>query len=198
MRLVLAALFAMIFGTAALAQSSYTIAPGDTLSVEVVQDASLNRSVLVLPDGSFSFPYAGTINAAGKTVAAVQDEIRQGIASNFAVEPTVFVSVAQTVPRTATGTGTATIDVYFLGEFAAPGTKALPRGTTFLQALAAGGAMTSFAAQKRLQLRRTDASGRQTVTTFNYHAIANGAAMSHDVVLRDGDVILAPERRLFE
>ena len=202
--LAIFALFAAAFsGLPAAAQSDYRITPGDVLAVEVVQDSSLNRSVLVLPDGKFSFPYAGTVQAGGRTIGEVQRDIQAGIASNFAVEPTVFVSVSQLTERSARGSGgggsgRGTIDIFFLGEFATPGTKALPRGTTFLQALASGGAFTNFAATKRLQLRRTDASGRQTVTTINYRAIANGASLGHDVILRDGDVILAPERRLFE
>ena len=202
MRRVILVLLAVVFGTAAVAQNGYRIRAGDVLAVEVLQDTSLNREVLVLPDGQFSFPFAGTLQAGGRTVLEVQEAIKAGIASNFAVEPTVFVSVRQLVPpappRAAGPVVPATIDVYFLGEFAAPGAKALPPGTTFLQALAAGGAFTSFAAQKRIQLRRTDATGRQSVVTINYRAIADGGRLSHDVVLQDGDIILAPERRLFE
>jgi polysaccharide export outer membrane protein len=202
MRRFILVLLAVVLGTAAAAQDGYRIRPGDVLAVEVLQDATLNREVLVLPDGRFSFPFAGTLVAGGRTVDEVQQSIKSGIASNFAVEPTVFVSVRQLVPpaapRAAGPVVPVTIDIFFLGEFASPGAKALPPGTTFLQALAAGGAFTSFAAQKRIQLRRTDASGRQSVTTINYRAIADGARLSQDPVLQDGDIILAPERRLFE
>ena len=52
----------------ATAQSNYRIQPGDTLQIEVLEDANLNRSVLVLPDGSISFPLAGTVKAGGRSV----------------------------------------------------------------------------------------------------------------------------------
>lgn len=191
---------ALTLGSGAWAQGGYRVVPGDVLSVEVLQDSSLNRDVLVLPDGRFSFPYAGTLKAGGLTLDQIQQEIKTGIASNFAIEPTVFVSIRQLKPAVAAGAAAApaTIDVYFLGEFASPGLKQLKPGTTFLQALAQGGAFTNFAALKRIQLRRSDATGGQTVTTINYRKIANGGTLSHDVVLQEGDVILVPERRLFE
>ena len=51
---------------AAAAQSDYRIQPGDTLQIEVLEDPNLNRSVLVLPDGSISVPLVGTVRAGGR------------------------------------------------------------------------------------------------------------------------------------
>lgn len=202
MKSVILALVALIFATAASAQSGYQIRPGDVLGIEVLQDPSLNREVLVLPDGSFSFPFAGNVNASGRSTDQVQSTLAQGISGNFASEPNVFVSVRTLRDAPAAtgggGGGRASIDVYFLGEFNAPGQLSLDRGTTILQALAEAGGLSPFAADRRIQLRRTDRSGRQNVTTIDYRAIANGGVLSRDITLHDGDVILAPERRLFE
>jgi polysaccharide export outer membrane protein len=86
-----------------------------------------------------------------------------------------------------------------LGEVGAPGQKRIERGTTVLQALATAGGFTRFAATKRILLRRSNPStGEQTVSRINYNAIANGASVGSDIVLADGDVIIVPERRLFE
>ena len=50
--IVLALLFALL-APAAFAQSAgYRIQPGDSLAVTVLEDETLNRQVLVLPDGS--------------------------------------------------------------------------------------------------------------------------------------------------
>lgn len=194
----LIALVATVFATGAFAQSGYQIRTGDTLQIEVLEDPSLNRSVLVLPDGTISFPFAGSIRAAGRTTASVDAAITAGIASNFASEPNVFVTVASLTQR-ATGSGSARIDVYMLGEIASPGEKELKRGTTLLQALAETGGFTAFAAKKRIILRRTNSrTGEQSVSKINYKSIADGAAVGGDIVLRDGDVIIVPERRLFE
>jgi polysaccharide export outer membrane protein len=195
-----AALSLILVAGASLAQSEYRIQPGDTLAIEVLEDSTLNRSVVVLPDGRFSFPFAGSLPAAGRTVSQVQSDIAQAIQSNYATRPTVFVS-AQPADRPAvTGpSAAATIDVYFLGEVGTPGLRPVAPGTTFLQALAQAGGFTPFAATKRIQLHRTDPrTGQQVVQSFNYKALSRGAQLLQDTPLRDGDVILVPERRLFE
>jgi polysaccharide export outer membrane protein len=198
MRNLFVALVAAVFASGAMAQSGYQIRPGDTLSVEVLEDSSLNRSVLVLPDGTISFPFAGSVRAAGLTADQVDAAITSGITGNFASEPNVFVTVATLSERPA-ATGAAQVRIYMIGEIAAPGEKRMRRGTTLVQALAETGGFTSFAATKRIVLRRTDRrTGQQSVSKINYKAIADGAAVGGDIVLRDGDVIIVPERRLFE
>lgn len=191
-------LVAAVFATGAVAQSGYQIRPGDTLSIEVLEDSSLNRSVLVLPDGTISFPFAGSVQAAGRTASQVDAAITSGISGNFASEPNVFVTVS-TLSEAPVSTGTTSIHIYMMGEITAPGEKMLKRGTTLVQALAETGGFTSFAATKRIVLRRIDKrTGQHSVHRINYKAIADGAAVGGDVVLRDGDVIIVPERRLFE
>ncbi len=198
MKKFLVAILSIFAATAAVAQSGYQIQPGDTLQIEVLEDPSLNRSVLVLPDGTISFPFAGSVAASGRSAGQVSDIITSGIASNFATEPNVFVTV-QSLRTGPVGSGPARIDVYMIGEIATPGEKKLGRGTTLIQALAETGGFTKFAATKRIVLRRTDPrTGKQTVSRINYKAIADGAAVGNDIVLRDGDVIIVPERRLFE
>ena len=207
MKSILFAIIACLAATAAVAQSAYQLRAGDQLSVEVLEDPSLNRSLLILPDGTINFPFAGAIRASGRTAEEVERAIIAGIASNFANEPTVFVTVRALRPEEPRILGQgqrapaapATIDIYMMGEVASPGIKQLSPGTTLLQALAATGGFTKFAAEKRILLRRTDpVSGRNGVYKINYKAIAAGAALASDITLADGDVIIVPERRLFE
>lgn len=179
---------------------NYQISPGDTLQIEVVEDPDLNRSVLVTPDGRISFPFAGTVPAAGRTVSQVERALSSAMANNFTSPPTIFASVAGLAEEEATAQiEEATIDVYVLGEVASPGVKAMPTDATLLQALSLAGGVTRFAATKRLQLRRRDPStGREYVYPINYKAITEGARLEGNVTLGQGDVILVPERRLFE
>lgn len=201
MKTLITALLAVLAATTlATAQSRYQISPGDRLSIEVLEDPALNREALVLPDGRFSFPFAGTVVAAGRTVEEVESALESAIAPNFASQPNVFVTV-QSAEGTLPGTGLAlapTITVYFMGEVEAPGAKEIEPGTTFLQAMALTGGMTRFAAQNRVQLRRPLRDGRSQVVEINFKALAGGAALSRDIVLGEGDIILVPERRLFE
>jgi len=201
MKYLITALLALVAATTlATAQSRYQISPGDRLSIEVLEDPALNREALVLPDGRLSFPFAGTVVAAGRTVEEVETALEGAIAPNFASAPNVFVTVQSAEGSLAGDLPAAlpTITVYMMGEVESPGAKDLLPGTTFLQAMALTGGMTRFAAQNRVQLRRPLAGGRSQVVEINFRALSNGAALSRDIVLGEGDVILVPERRLFE
>lgn len=194
----LIAITSILLGAAlpAVAQDSYRIKPGDLLRVEVLEDANLNRNVLVLPDGSIAVPMAGTIAAGGQTVAQVQAALASKLGPNFAATPNVFVGVDRLAePRPANGARKAvrTMTVYVMGEGAKPGLYDLPRGATLLQALAATGGFSKFAATQRVQLRRGAA-----VYNFDYKAMEQGQMGLSNTVLMEGDVIVIPQRRLFE
>lgn len=200
-RTLLAFALALVLVPAAWAQSSYRIKSGDVLQLEVLEDTSLNRSLLVLPDGTVSVPLAGTVQASGQSVDSVRSAIISALASNFASPPTVFLSVSQ-VAQSAALTGAAstgpTIAVYALGEVAKAGRIDVAPGTTLLQFLAESGGMTRFAATKRIQLRRADHdTGLESVYQFDYKAVQAGAK-APIITLQSGDVIVVPERRLFE
>ena len=106
-------------------------------------------------------------------------------------------TLAPRVVATGSPVAAAVSAIYVLGEVAKPGRIDVPPGTTMLQFLAQAGGLSPFAATKRIQLRRTDATGHETVYVFNYDAIMAGAAVPV-VILQKGDVIVIPQRRLFE
>lgn len=184
-----------------MAQDFYRIKPGDTLQVEVLEDPSLNRNVLVLPDGSISFPMAGTVKAGGRSVDGVASTLAEEMAGNFAVAPSVLVSVAALAPKgpARADVGPDLMNVYIVGEANTPGRKEVLPGTTLIQFLAEAGGLSRFAAEKRIQLRRVDPNSKQeTVYRFNYRTMGGSDSISGTTVLAPGDVIVVPERRLFE
>ncbi len=183
------------------AQDNYVIRAGDTLQIEVLEDSSLNRSTLVLPDGTVSFPMAGTVAAKGKSVDEIRRNLSAALASNFATAPNVYVSVASlgvVQPRASTGGGQ--MKIYAVGEFTAPGRKEVSRGTTLLQFIAEAGGLDRFAADKRIELHRTNSkTGKVTTYLFNYRTPAGGASgISGGTQLAPGDVVKVPQRKLFE
>lgn len=202
MRILIIALSLIVAALPALAQGRYLVKPGDTLDITVLEDPTLNRQALVLPDGRISLPMAGTVQAAGRTVEQIQGAITDGIAGNFAARPNVFVgltSLAEVAPVVTGPVTIPTIDVYVLGEVNSPGLAEMQPGINILQALAMAGGPSRFAATKRIQLRRTDPGTGKTYTSlFNYDAVMKGAELRNLFPLQNGDVILVPERRLFE
>ena len=193
-KFLIAMLVTVLAAPLALAQSAgYRIQPGDVLAITVLEDETLNRQTLVLPDGRVSVPLAGSINAAGNTVEAVERTIADRLASNFAVRPSVFVSVVSIDEEEET------FPIFVLGQVQAPGQIEIESGTTLLQAIAVAGGPDRFAATKRIQLRRADpATGQEKLYIFNYNAVQRGGAIQSMITLRPGDVIIVPERRLFE
>ncbi len=209
-RTLLGLLLAVLLVPAAYAQSGYRIQSGDVLQMEVLEDPSLNRSLLVLPDGTVSLPLVGSLRATGQSIDGMRNAISQALASNFASPPTVFLSVGQLNPVTTAVTSAAaqaaaanvstfgTVSVYAVGEFTNQGKLDVEAGTTLLQFLGETGGLTPFASTKRIQLRRTDKkTGSETVYRYDYRSVQRGA-QAPVIVLREGDVIVVPERRLFE
>lgn len=173
----------------------YQVKPGDTLRIEVLEDSTLNRTVLVAPDGRISVPQAGTISVRGLNVEAIQNNLTQRLAGNFASPPNVFVALEQLAERRerADRAPDPVISIYVMGEVGKPGQLNVAPGTNVLQMFAVMGGFTKFAATKRIQLRRDDNAAH----TLNYDQIEAGGRGGR-TVLRDGDVIVVPQRRLFE
>lgn len=198
LRPLLALLVLALTAPLAMAQSAYRVSPGDVLQMEVLEDPSMNRALLVLPDGTVSVPQAGTIRASGLSVADVQAAVTAALTPSFAKAPTVYMAIGQLAPRVTGGTAAPrTISVYALGEVGKPGLLEVAPRTTVLQFLAQAGGFTNFAATKRIQIRRTDTSGAERVFQFNYAALLNGAR-GPVIYLQEGDVIIVPQRQLFE
>lgn len=193
---LLAALVALpLIASPALAQD-YRLQRGDTLQIEVLEDGNLNRSALILPDGQISLPMVGSVRAAGRTIEEVRSDIAGKLAPSFAAPPTVYVTLgALNVPLDRPE---RTIDIFIVGAANAPGRVQIPPGSTLLQAIAAAGGLSPFAAEKRVQLRRVDKSGNEKIYRIDYAAIEAGTSSQGTTRVSDGDVIVVPQRRLFE
>lgn len=189
----------LLMGLPAAAQSDYRVRAGDTLQIEVLEDPSLNRSVLVLPDGTFSFPFVGSVQARGNTIGQVRAQLVSNLAPNFANEPSVVVSVTSLAERRGTPRAAPTIDVFVMGEVADAGRKEVDPGITILQILAEAGGLTPFAAQSRIELHRTDtATGNTAVFLYSRDGRGRGQRIGSGTKLMPGDVVVVPSRRLFE
>jgi polysaccharide export outer membrane protein len=198
-QLILALMGLVLAVLPAAAQTPYQIKSGDVLRIEVLEDQTLNRSVLVAPDGRITLPLAGALKVSGQSVDQVSTELAAALAPNFAAKPTVYVGIESL--GTPKGTGQAkpkSIVVFVMGEAAKPGKYAIDQGTTILQFLAEIGGFTNYAATRRIQLHRTDATGHETVYTLNYKAVEQGGTDTLGGAVADGDVFIIPARRLFE
>ena len=195
--------FLMALAGAAVAQG-YVAQPGDVLRVEVIEDPALNREVLITPDGSFAFPFLGSVSVRGRSIDQIRRQLTTGLTPQFAAEPTVFVSVARVAPaapilpqQAPVPVEPITTSVFVTGEIANQGAFEVEPGTTILQMIATAGGLTQFAAESRIELRRTDAHTGQVVR-YRFAFDGTAPSISPATTLIDGDVIVVPERKLFE
>lgn len=181
----------------AMAQS-YQIQPGDRIEITVLEDAGLNRTVLVRPDGRISLPLAGTLDVQGLSPEDVAARVRRALARDFIEPPNVTVSLSALGALSAQGEAIELQTFYVLGEVARPGAYETERPVDVIQALALAGGPGPFAAKQRIQVRRRAADRSESVRFFDFDQVEDGVVPTADIMLSDGDVIVVPERGLFE
>jgi polysaccharide export outer membrane protein len=159
---------------------AYTVKPGDVLSIAVWKEPDLQGPVLVRPDGSFSFPLAGQIDARNKTVAELQQMVTDKL-KKFISDPVVTVSIAEVRGN----------KVYVLGQVNKPGEFIVNPRVDVMQALSMAGGTTAFASLGEIViLRRTDAG--QQALPFRYADVARGRNLQQNIQLQAGDVVVVP------
>ncbi len=190
MRVFFTIVFLCISVVQSFADGSYLLKKGDTLSVTVWQDQNLNRQVLVRPDGRISLPLAGSFKAAGRSPESLGTGIKRRLAKFYNDELDVTVSVVSVKEE---------IDrlIYVTGQVTRPGPFEIKKPTTILQALSLSGGLGPFAAERRILIHRK-IKGRDVVIPFDYGKFETGVDVAGNIYLRDGDVVVVPERGLFE
>ena len=194
MRILLALLFLGVFGIAANAQ---TLKSGDTLGISVLQDPKLDRTVVVDPAGQIAFPLAGHIRARGLTPQAVENAIKAKLKDNYKDENLDVTVALLTVGKPDIPEDDLKPKVFITGEIVRPGSYIVRQKTTLMQAIALAGGLSPYAAKRRLQVRRR-VGDDETIYVFDYRAYESGLDLEGNITLHAGDVIMVPERGLFE
>jgi len=111
----------------------YTLQPGDEISLSFFYNKELDTDVVIRPDGRFNLPLIGEINAAGRPVTDVTDELTSRYKPLLS-RPEVILNVASFGSQV----------VYIGGEVLNPGVVQLASNMTALQSvLVAGGPRTT-------------------------------------------------------
>jgi polysaccharide export outer membrane protein len=158
----------------------YLVQPGDILQITVWKEEDLQREVLVRPDGGLSFPLAGDIVAAGRTVEQIQKDLSTRI-ENYIPEPVVTVAVKQVVGNR----------VYVVGRVNKPGEIIMGHELTVMQALSLAGGVTPFASLNSVHVLRRE-NGIERSIPFRYGDVEKGRNLSQNIPLQNGDVVVVP------
>jgi|307.fasta_scaffold257449_2 polysaccharide export outer membrane protein len=164
----------------AAADPSYRMGPEDVLDIAVWKEEALKKEVVVRPDGGMSFPLVGDLQAAGKTVVELRDELAKKLAK-FIPEPVVSVAVLRVASQ----------KIYVIGRVNKPGDFTVGRYLDVLQALSMAGGLTPFADASDIRVMRRE-NGKQLVLPFDYSKVSRGENLEQNIPLRTGDVIVVP------
>ncbi len=150
--------------------------PGDVLSISVQGEPELSGQVPVRPDGLIVMPLLGTVEAAGKTVTALADDLAK-LLEKYLVNPIVSVIQVGGVPRV----------VSILGAVGVPGTYDVRQYPTVLTILAAAGGPKPDADLARAILVR---DGQRVLIATE--AVEGEPVIPEDLTLQSGDAIIVP------
>ncbi|HEY8036210.1 MAG TPA: polysaccharide biosynthesis/export family protein [Methylobacter sp.] len=167
--------------TFAQAGNVYRLNPGDKLEITVWQEENLKQEVVVLPDGTISFPLVGHITAAGKTTEDLAKLLRERLNKLI---PDSEINV-----RLLDAEGNL---IYVTGEVAHPGKFIMKGPTDVMQALSMAGGLTAFAKKNSIIVLRREADGKTRSFPFEYGDVEDGDNIESNILLQSGDTIVAP------
>jgi polysaccharide export outer membrane protein len=187
MRRFLVAVLILSWSAAAVAaeNNNYTLNPGDVLDISVWREEDLQRQVLLLPDGTISFPLAGRISAAGRTTGEVQEEITQRL-DKYIPDAVVTVSVLNVSGN----------KIYVIGAVNNPGEFQVVQPTNVMQALSLAGGLTPFAGEDSIKILRREGD-QELAFPFHYSDVKRGEELNMNIPLKSGDVIVVSGESLF-
>ena len=159
---------------------AYRLQPGDIMTVSVWKETELQTDVLVRPDGGFSFPLAGDVDAVGKTVEDIRTLLVERL-KRYIPNPVVTVAVKQIGGNR----------IYVVGRVNHAGDFPLSSPLDVMQAIALAGGATPYAAINDIVILRRQ-NGEQQALHFHYSDVARGRDLSQNVLLQGGDTVVVP------
>lgn len=186
MRSIFLGIALCILSNAAIAaENAYLLNAGDELLISVWKEEGLNQEVLILPDGTVSFPLTGQIAAEGLTPGELERAIA-GKLRHYIPDPMVSVSVVNPAGNT----------IFVIGEVNSPGEYQPERTLDVMQALSLAGGLTAFASEQKIIVLRKEGE-HEMALPFPYEEIQEGRRLDLNFDLQSGDVVVVPGRTLF-
>ena len=184
-RLIAGAVLAGAAGLSGTTQAQtipdYRVHPGDKLMVGVYDDPKLlPQELTVAPDGKISYPLAGVLVVAGKTVEQIRAELEARF-KKYISDPVATVIVTDVKGNV----------VYVIGQVTKPGAMTMNPTINVLQALSIAGGGNPYAKLDGIIVIRSS-GGTQRVLPFRYGQVASGKDLTQNIALESGDVVVVP------
>ena len=160
------------------------IAPGDQIYLKALSYQDLNGAITVAQDGRINVSLLGSVEAAGRTLDELDNELSQAYSSYFR-NFDLAVVLLESAPR----------HVYVLGQVRNGGGRyPFSPGDRVVHAVALAGGMLDTARENSVMLLRRDPDGVDHVYRFDFAQMTKDVAPK-DIFLQPGDVVYVPKSR---
>lgn len=160
----------------------YLIEAGDVLEVVILGEEELNRTLMVMHNGSISFPMIGDVKVTGLTTDEAAAFIAEKLKKYFTHPVVSVILKSPTLPH-----------VSVFGEVLKPGAIEYQRGLRISDYIALAGGYTQLAFLKKVKVVRFQ--GRKpVVSTVNLDAILKQGMNDQNYELKSGDWIYVSRR----
>jgi polysaccharide export outer membrane protein len=165
---------------AQVVEDKYQLGPEDVVEISVWKEPDLTKQLAIRPDGKISYPLIGEVQAAGKTVKQLREEISKRL-EKYVTDAQVTVILIKT----------QYYKIYVMGKVNKPGEFLVGRPASVMQALAMAGGLTPFASPNKIVVLRQSGNTEQTLP-FDYKAVSRGEFLDQNIILLPGDVVVVP------
>jgi len=166
-------------------EDTYRIEPGDLLEIVILGEEELARTLMVMHNGTISFPLVGEVKVAGLTTDQASSVLAQRL-ENYFVHPVVSIILqSPTLPY-----------VSVFGEVARQGAVEYQRGLRITDYIALAGGPSSSANLGNVRVVRFQMGGvaAKNVHTINVDKILREGDITYNYELKSGDWIYVPRR----
>jgi protein involved in polysaccharide export with SLBB domain len=173
--------------TGYVADDKYKLRVGDKVSLQILEDRDLPKSLVVADSGELDAPYVGRVSAADKTCKQLADELRTQLEKEYYYRATVVIALD--AANRLLGR------VYVMGQVRTQGPieVAVNENLTASKAILRAGGFADFANKKKVKVVRASAAGKQTFDLNMVDILENGKT-EKDVVLQADDFVIVPSR----
>ncbi len=165
----------------------YKLRVGDRVSLQILEDRDLPRSLTVADSGELEVPYLGRVAAADKTCKQLAAELKALLEKEYYYRATVIIALD--AANRVLGR------VYILGQVRTQGPIeiAINENLTVGKAILRAGGFGDFANKKHVKLIHSSAASGQNVE-LNMVEILEQGKVEKDIILKPDDFIIVPSR----
>ena len=163
----------------------YKVGVGDLISINIIGHDDLSNILRIAPDGTVTFPYAGTIKIEGFTLEEIEGLVEEAVSPEYIQYPEVVVRLEEAKSQ----------KFYVYGEVKNPGVYPLDSRMTILKAVAMSGGYGQFANTKKVKiLRNMPGTFKYEEIFVNLDEIVSDSNVKPDIPIKNEDIIVVTEK----